>query len=182
MKKCKKCGEVKPETEFFKKRKTSLEGTCKECKKKRLQERKELDPKKFLEKERLRSEERRKTSVWKEWRKDYEKRNRKNISERARKYYETNEKAREKARIWQTENRKKLTKCIRDHHKRNPFKHAARVFVGAAIKEGILIRPLQCEKCMKICKPEGHHDDYTKPLNVRWLCRSCHGYEHRKMK
>lgn len=37
-----------------------------------------------------------------------------------------------------------------------------------------------CEKC-GAPKAHAHHDDYTKPLDVRWLCRSCHGVEHRKV-
>lgn len=44
-----------------------------------------------------------------------------------------------------------------------------------------LVRPEACENCNAI--PEhgplhGHHDDYSKPLEVRWLCRSCHIKHH----
>jgi hypothetical protein len=44
-----------------------------------------------------------------------------------------------------------------------------------------LVRPAVCENCNAI--PEhgplhGHHDDYLKPLDVRWLCRSCHVKHH----
>ena len=43
-----------------------------------------------------------------------------------------------------------------------------------AIKTGKIKRPNKCSNCSKKCKPEGHHDDYNKPLEVIWLCRQCH--------
>lgn len=43
-----------------------------------------------------------------------------------------------------------------------------------AVKEGILVRSCECQECGKIGKTEGHHEDYSKPLEVIWLCRKCH--------
>lgn len=43
-----------------------------------------------------------------------------------------------------------------------------------AIKTGKTKRPDDCSKCYKKCKPEGHHPDYDKPLEVIWLCKKCH--------
>lgn len=40
-----------------------------------------------------------------------------------------------------------------------------------ALRSGLLVRQ-PCEVCGK--KADGHHDDHTKPLAVRWLCRSHH--------
>ena len=49
--------------------------------------------------------------------------------------------------------------------------------VHRAIKSGRLI-PEPCEECGQEEGIQAHHDDYTKPLDVRWLCRSCHKYLH----
>lgn len=62
--------------------------------------------------------------------------------------------------------------------KKNEVKRAAHVLVGHAIKAGKLI-PEKCEVCGKK-KVDAHHDDYTKPLDVRWLCRKHHIEHHKK--
>jgi ribosomal protein S27AE len=58
----------------------------------------------------------------------------------------------------------------------------AHAIVTNAITYGRLERPTECEKCGP---PKwsntiivAHHDDYTKPLDVRWLCGSCHRRHH----
>lgn len=61
----------------------------------------------------------------------------------------------------------------------DPVRRATYRATSNAIRDGRLIRPTVCSQCGKQCKPEAHHDDYTKPLEVRWLCRSCHCRHHR---
>jgi hypothetical protein len=50
-----------------------------------------------------------------------------------------------------------------------------------AIAQGRLIRPDHCSECgnRPLRKVEGHHPDYSKPLEVEWLCRRCHAARHR---
>lgn len=62
---------------------------------------------------------------------------------------------------------------------RYPEKLKCRKMFAYAIQEGFVIRPDYCEKCLKNCKPDGHHKDYSKPLEVVWLCRQCHIKHHR---
>ena len=41
--------------------------------------------------------------------------------------------------------------------------------------------PMACEQCggkHEYDALQAHHDDYSKPLEVRWLCRSCHQRHH----
>lgn len=52
----------------------------------------------------------------------------------------------------------------------------ARRAVSHAIKSGTLVRK-PCEVC-KATKVDGHHDDYKKPLSVRWLCKQHHSDVH----
>ena len=48
----------------------------------------------------------------------------------------------------------------------------AQSLCNTAIKNGTLVRQ-SCEVCGKK-KGQAHHDDYTKPLDVRWLCPKHH--------
>lgn len=50
--------------------------------------------------------------------------------------------------------------------------------VTAAIAKGELVRG-SCEVCGTTEKVEGHHDDYARPLEVRWLCRPHHREWHK---
>jgi hypothetical protein len=56
-------------------------------------------------------------------------------------------------------------------------RHEARWQVRRAIAAGRLTRK-PCETCGQL-NVHGHHDDYTKPLEVRWLCTACHRDWHK---
>ncbi len=59
-------------------------------------------------------------------------------------------------------------------------KTRARASLNAAVRCGQVQRPATCSRCGKLGRVTGHHDDYSKPLVVTWLCYECHGREHRK--
>lgn len=65
-----------------------------------------------------------------------------------------------------------------ERHRSSPERRKANTAVCNAVRDGRLLRPGNCSACGKGCTPEGHHDDYSKPLEVRWLCRSCHCKVH----
>lgn len=66
-------------------------------------------------------------------------------------------------------------------NERNAVKRGASAIVNNAIKRGEIIKPDSCECCGESnLRVEGHHDDYAKPLDVRWLCCSCHTQWHRE--
>lgn len=54
----------------------------------------------------------------------------------------------------------------------------ARRLVRTAIEAGVLQRQ-PCEQCGEP-NGHGHHDDYSKPLEIRWLCRIHHAKVHAK--
>lgn len=61
-----------------------------------------------------------------------------------------------------------------------PHKYRARLTARMAISKGTLMR-LPCEVCGGE-KVHAHHDDYSKPLDVRWLCAKHHNELHKKLK
>lgn len=55
----------------------------------------------------------------------------------------------------------------------------ARVKASRAAKKGILTKtPCACGSTAT----EGHHEDYSKPLEVVWMCRQCHCALHAERK
>ncbi len=60
----------------------------------------------------------------------------------------------------------------------NPEKVRTHGVLNYRIKTGEVVRPDHCERCQAECVPHGHHDDYSKPLDVTWLCVPCHKLEH----
>lgn len=54
----------------------------------------------------------------------------------------------------------------------------ARIAVGNALRDGKLVKSESCFFCGKTGKLQAHHYDYNRPLDVFWLCPSCHGKLH----
>ncbi len=45
-----------------------------------------------------------------------------------------------------------------------------------AVKMGKIEKPENCSMCDKYVgdKIQGHHEDYSKPFAVQWVCQDCH--------
>lgn len=70
---------------------------------------------------------------------------------------------------------------------RDPLKQKARQETQKTIKAGLLVSPDRCEGCQKEWElyRDGtplrhvHHLDYSRPLDILWLCPDCHSKRHR---
>jgi len=63
---------------------------------------------------------------------------------------------------------------------RNPIKRGATQIVANAVRDGKLTKPDSCEDCGNTpTRLHGHHKDYAYPLEVNWLCPSCHNKWHK---
>lgn len=80
------------------------------------------------------------------------------------------------ARFQRPERKAKKGEYDRRHNKANPDKHFARNMVHNYIRDGKLQR-LPCQVC-GCPKSEAHHTDYSKPLEVEWLCFKHHREAH----
>ena len=68
----------------------------------------------------------------------------------------------------------------RRYNQDNPIKYGARTMVSNAVRDGKITKATECESCGATGRIHGHHDDYAKPLEVRWLCPACHHQWHAK--
>jgi hypothetical protein len=114
------------------------------------------------------------------------------IKAEARAYRERrNELARERKKNDKTE-LKKLARKQRDYRQRHPEramrdskrwrnKNQEKLIhykVHRAIQNGELTQGKTCQACGSTENIIAHHHDYSKPLEVIWLCRSCHAKNH----
>lgn len=76
------------------------------------------------------------------------------------------------------ERRQSQTEASRRARRRYPEKYRARGAVNSAKRSGRL-KPQPCRSCGTRLKVQAHHHDYSKPLDVEWLCVPCHKAEHR---
>lgn len=99
--------------------------------------------------------------------------------------YTKTDKGREVARQSSLKRKAKIAVYYKDWYRQNGRKRTrkhqlAHYAVRDAIREGTLIKPSACLACGSSKERiEGHHKDYSKPLEVDWLCQSCHKKEHR---
>jgi hypothetical protein len=167
---CRKCGIEKLITEF-KKSKAFKDGhiaRCKACINEEYKAWVENNPEKKLAN-----------------REKYRVNNRERIREMDKQYYrEDPERYREKARRAAIKyNEKEETKALKRAARIRmrelyPEKDKARRKVRWAVESGKMIKPKCCETCKKESMLQAHHEDYSKPLDVVWLCKACHWKIH----
>jgi hypothetical protein len=193
MKKCLTCEELKVLTEFGKDKhkKDGLNPYCKVCIRARSAIQRKENPEYHLNyASQYRKENREflrkkaKETFWIDREKRLEQskrcyyRNKDEIAKR-RKIKRSSPESRKKEALrqkeWRNRNKEIYGKYIRDWQKRNREKINAHAKVHTAVKNGTLKRSLYCHECKtQKGKMEGHHKDYSRPLDVIWLCRKCH--------
>ena len=94
-------------------------------------------------------------------------------------YYQLN---REKKKQYFQRNKEKRNQYTNQYYHRNPEKNKARNMLNNAVKSGKVHKPVFCSSCEGDKHLEAHHTDYSKPLEVLWLCRSCHRELHNKIR
>ena len=99
-----------------------------------------------------------------------------------REWYENNkEKKLNSCKAYYQKNKDRILENTRKWRQNNKEKTKAHLRVSQALKNGELIKPLKCEFCGGGSLIEAHHHPkhYDTPLNVIWLCRSCHRGYHK---
>lgn len=160
---CVKCEENKLLKEFYaqKRRKDGKHPWCKAC----------------CKKHQIEHQERRNELERQRWATDPEYRKQRKTIHRnwGRKYAEHKQEYERQRRLSNPEEYKERNvRYVNEHPEMMRLLAKTRARVYQAIKRGILQRACRCEFCRRECKTEAAHCDYSKPLEITWLCRSCH--------
>lgn len=78
------------------------------------------------------------------------------------------------------EGKKAVARANKAYQMRAPERRAAHIAVGNAIRDGVLKPWPICAIPECLCETvEAHHSDYSRPLDVVWLCNDHHREAHR---
>lgn len=132
-KKCSECGQMKPLSEFNKKRKNKdgLQNRCRACFSRYNKARYHSDPQRFIG----------------------------------------------DVRKYRDENLENVFATRMEMCERNPNQKNAREALNVAVKLGHVVKPDHCLGCGRKASEtriSAHHHDYSKPLEVVWVCARCH--------
>ncbi len=94
-------------------------------------------------------------------------------------YYHCRDCNNSRQRKWYGENSEKARANIYKNNKKHTEKVAARKLLGAATRYKKITKPEKCSSCSRKRTLQAHHHDYSKPLEVEWLCISCHAATHK---
>jgi hypothetical protein len=104
------------------------------------------------------------------------------------------EKCYENAAKWHAKNRDHINEKSRERYaidkspiierdRRHAEKIKAQHLVQTYVRRGKILKPKICSICnCESKKIEGHHADYSKPLEVIWVCSRCHHNIHKSLK
>lgn len=94
------------------------------------------------------------------------------------KEYHASERGQQRYREYYEAHKQEFIERAKKSNTNHKDERRAQSVVNHNIERGQLRRQ-PCEVCGST-KTDAHHDDYNKPLDVRWLCRRCHADWHSK--
>ena len=162
-KKCHKCNEVKSIAQFYKQKNGLYDrtGECKICRRKRTKIWSDANKERKSEMEKIRCKTIDRSGYNKEWR----------------------EKNPEYFKQYYVQNKEIRLECNRRFWIKHPERYESYKIYSNARRLGKLMNPGQCQICgNKDRKIHAHHFDYSKPLEVTWVCVNCHKDLHKKHK
>jgi len=81
------------------------------------------------------------------------------------------------------EQKQKMYESVKRYRRENAEKYRCHSLVGHAINSGKLVKPNRCSECGEDnATIHGHHENYMRPLDVIWLCPTCHRRKHKTYK
>jgi hypothetical protein len=75
------------------------------------------------------------------------------------------------------ERKRHLKRITREWNEKNPDGYKAHYLISNAVRDGRIIKK-PCASCGSMKRIHAHHHDYSKPLDVTWLCARCHAAVH----